>query len=58
MRGMPILHQVDTRSGKTTSDHTNHMAFFHLGAGSGRSLQKAKGGFTHLFVVVDKFTKG
>jgi hypothetical protein len=28
-----------------------------LGTGLGRALKKAPGGFTHLLIVVDKFTK-
>jgi hypothetical protein len=33
------------------------LALLYLGFGFGRSFQKAKGGFTHIFVAVDKFTK-
>jgi hypothetical protein len=28
-----------------------------MGARFGRSFQEAKGGFTHIFIVVDKYTK-
>jgi hypothetical protein len=28
-----------------------------MGAGSGRQIQKDKGGFTHIFIAVDKITK-
>jgi transposase InsO family protein len=33
------------------------MAFLHVGLDLVGPLKKAKGGFTHIFVVVDKFTK-
>jgi transposase InsO family protein len=33
------------------------MAFLHMGLDLVGPLKKAKGGFTHIFIVVDKFTK-
>jgi hypothetical protein len=41
----------------SATDHTYYLVFFHMGARFGGPFKKAKGGFTHVFVVVDKFTK-
>jgi transposase InsO family protein len=41
----------------SVADHTHYLAFFYMGARFVGSFKKAKGGFTHIFVAVDKFTK-
>src|SRR5437016_10140983 len=54
---MSVFRSADTRTSARTADHPNHLAFRSLGPQHGRPLQKAPGGFTHLFVAIDKFTK-
>jgi hypothetical protein len=39
------------------ADHTHYLASFHMGLDLVGPFKKAKGGFTHIFVTVDKFTK-
>jgi transposase InsO family protein len=41
----------------STADHTHYLAFFRWGLDLVGPFKKAKGGFTHIFVAVDKFTK-
>jgi hypothetical protein len=53
---------VSTMPGKLTyqpklSRQYHHMAFRSLGSDLVRPLQKALGGFTHLLVTIDKFSK-
>jgi hypothetical protein len=48
----PEIHAV-----ASIIDHTNHVAFFNLGVDLVVPFKKAKGGFTHIFVALDKFTK-
>src|SRR5438876_4505654 len=54
---MPVLRPADTRASARTADNSNHLAFRSLGPRHGRPLQRAPGGYTHLFVTIDKFTK-
>jgi hypothetical protein len=37
--------------------HTDHLALFYMGLDLVGPFKKGKGGFTHIFVAVDKFTK-
>jgi hypothetical protein len=41
----------------STPNHTNHLAFSTWGLDLVGPFKKAKGGFTHIFVAVDKFIK-
>src|SRR5437868_3846358 len=54
---MSVLCLADTRAGARTVDHPNHLAFRSLGPRHGQPLQRALGGYTHLFVAINKFTK-
>jgi hypothetical protein len=38
-------------------DHTDHLAFLYMGLDLVGPFEKAKGGFTDIFIAVDKFTK-
>src|SRR5438132_2594842 len=54
---MPVFRSADARASTRTSNHPYHLVFRSLGPRYGRSLQRAPGGYTHLFVATDKFTK-
>jgi len=54
---MSVLCLADTRVGAGDADYPNHLAVCSLGSRHGRPLQRASGGFTHLFITIDKFTK-
>jgi hypothetical protein len=41
----------------STPDHTDHLAFLYMGVDLVGPFKKGKGGFTHNFMAVDKFTK-
>jgi hypothetical protein len=47
----------DTSPDSRSLDHTCHMAFAAWGLDIVRPLRKAPMGYTHLLVVVDKFSK-
>jgi hypothetical protein len=51
-----IFCSPKTRAVSSTADHT-YLAFLHTGLDLVGPFKKAKCGFTHIFVVVDKFTK-
>jgi uncharacterized protein YciI len=48
---------LNTRVVSSTPNHTDHLAFLYRGLDLVGPFKKAKGGFTHIFVAVDKFTK-
>jgi hypothetical protein len=55
---VPIFCSPETCAISSTLDHTNYLAFFLAwGLVLIGPFKKTKGGFTHVFVVVDKFTK-
>jgi hypothetical protein len=57
LRRLQIFYSPEAHSIQSASDHTDHLTLFYIGAGSGGSIQKAKGELTHIFITVDKFTK-
>jgi hypothetical protein len=54
---VPILCEIDPCASPGALDHPYHVAFCHVGPGSLGTLQESDGGFTHLLVAIDKFTK-
>jgi hypothetical protein len=52
-----ILRKTDapTRSGPT--DNTHHLVVCRVGSGPRWSLAEGTGGFSHLLVAIDKFSK-
>src|SRR6266540_3908153 len=54
---MPIFCSVDTHASARAADYPIHLAFCSMGSLHGRPLQRAPGGYTHLFVAIDKFIK-
>ena len=57
MRKMPVLCSANPFVGTRAPNHLHHLAIHGLGPQHGRTPQKGPGGFTHLLVAVDKFTK-
>jgi hypothetical protein len=51
---LPVFCLPETCVVSTVADHTHYLAFFHTIV---RPFKKAKGGFTHIFITVDKFRK-
>ena len=56
MRGMFKFCSVDTRAGAGVANHPDHLALRSLGSRHGWP-PAVPGGYTHLFVAIDKFTK-
>ena len=54
---MSILRATDAPARSGTADNTYHLAVCVWGLDLVRPLQKAHGGFTHLLVDIDKFSK-
>jgi hypothetical protein len=54
---VPIFCSPKTCVIPSTLDHTNYLAFSTWGLDLVGPFKKVKGGFTHVFVAVDKFTK-
>ena len=54
---MPVLRSADPFAGTRAPNHPNHLAIRGLGLDMVGPLKKGLGGFTHLLVAVDKFTK-
>ena len=54
---MPVLRLANTFAGTGAPNHPNHLAIRGLGLDMVGPLKKGLGGFTHLLVAVDKFTK-
>ena len=55
---MPILCSANSFADTGTSNHPHHLAIFTVwGLDMVGPLKKGLGGFTHLLVAVDKFTK-
>jgi hypothetical protein len=53
---LPILIKTAAFTSTTTADHYSNMAICVLGTGHG-PFKKAQGGYTHVLVAIDKFTK-
>ena len=53
---MLVLCTADAPPGPSPPNHPHHVAVRRVGAGVG-PLQKAPGGYTHLLVAIDKFSK-
>jgi transposase InsO family protein len=54
---VPILYVIGPHAGSRAPNHPHHMVLCHVGHGPLGTLQKMHGDFTHLLVVVDKFSK-
>jgi hypothetical protein len=54
---MPFFRSPETCVVSPIVDHTNYLAFLNLGLDLVGPFKKAKGGFTRIFIAVDKFTK-
>jgi hypothetical protein len=54
---LPVFHLPETHAILLTIDHTGYLAFLTWGMDLVGQPKKVKGGFTHIFVAVDKFTK-
>ena len=54
---MPILCSANSFASTRALNHPHHLPVRGLGPRHGRTPQKGSGGFTHLLIVVDKFTK-
>ena len=57
MWGMPVLRSTNSFVGPGASNHPITWTFVVWGLDMVGPLKKGPGGFTHLLVVVDKFTK-
>jgi hypothetical protein len=57
MWGMPIFGQTATPASATAANYSIHLALRMLGTRHNRPFKKAKGGYTHVMVAIDKFTK-
>jgi hypothetical protein len=54
---VPVFYPPKTCVVSSPSDHTHYLAFSTWGLDLVGHFKKAKGGFTHIFIAVDKFTK-
>ena len=54
---MSILRKTDAPARSGPPDDTNHLAVRRVGLDLVGPLQKAPGGFSHLLVAIDKFSK-
>jgi hypothetical protein len=54
---VPVFCSPETCDVSSPVDYTHYLAFATWGLDLVGHFKKAKGGFTHIFVAVDKFTK-
>jgi transposase InsO family protein len=54
---VPVLCPTEECAISSATDHIHYITFFTWGLDLVGPFKKAKGGFTHIFVAVDKFTK-
>jgi hypothetical protein len=54
---MPVLHEANTHASLGPTDNPHHLGLCHVGLDLVGPLQNAPGGFTHLLVAIDKFSK-
>jgi IS30 family transposase len=54
---LPVFLPPETCAISSTADHTHYLAFSTWELDLVGPFKKAKGGFTHIFIAVDKFTK-
>jgi hypothetical protein len=54
---LPILIKAAAFASTATADHTRNMAICVLGTGHDWTFKKAQGGYSHVLVAIDKFTK-
>jgi hypothetical protein len=55
--GLSVIRSPETRAISSTANHTYYLTFLYMGLDLVGPFKKAKGGFTHIFIWVDKFTK-
>jgi hypothetical protein len=54
---MPVPCEANPRSSPGALDNPQHIVICRVGLGLSGPFKKAPGGFTHLLIAVDKFTK-
>jgi transposase InsO family protein len=54
---LQIIVKATAFTSTATADHTRHMAICVLGLDMIGPFKKAQGGYTHVLVAIDKFTK-
>ena len=54
---MLVLHSTNPFASIGAPNHSHHLAICGLGPRHGGPLKNGLGGFTHLLIAVDKFTK-
>jgi hypothetical protein len=54
---LPVLVKATTSTSTATADHTGDLALCMLGLDMIGPFKKAQGGYTHILVAIDKFTK-
>jgi hypothetical protein len=54
---MPVLHEANALASLGPADNPHHLGLCHVGLDLVGPLQNAPGGFTHLLVAIDKFSK-
>jgi transposase InsO family protein len=57
MQGLLVLIKTAAFTSTATANHTCNLAVRVLGTGYDWTLKKAQGGYTHILVAIDKFTK-
>jgi hypothetical protein len=57
MQGLPVLRQAAACPGSSSEDDSTVLALCHLGLDSVGPFKMALGGYKHILVAVDKFTK-
>jgi hypothetical protein len=55
--GMPILCHTNPHPSRRAPNDPHHLALHHMGLDLLGPFKKAPGGWTHLLVMIDKFTK-
>jgi IS30 family transposase len=54
---LPIFCPPEPCAISSVADHTHYLSLLYLGEGLVGPFKKAKSGFIHIFIAVDKFTK-
>jgi hypothetical protein len=57
VQSMPVPIEATTLARLVVANYSYNLALCVLGAGYDRTIQKAQGGYTHILVAIDKFTK-
>ena len=57
MQGLPVPCKANPSAGLGFAGHPALLAFRSLGFGYPRAFKAARGGYQHLYIAIDKFTK-